>query len=163
MAIALKSAIIFTSDDSNLTKAGVVEEIYSGLEKEQSQITRTELMACLNLLLTRKVSLVEGEISHIESLVYPHCKTNTELVKKVQIGSMTHVIDDGLPQRIAVYRIMDTLQKDFMWRLNHTDYFKALSFGFADENEDIQARAFGILNSNRLKIYLKSFYFNPFD
>jgi len=154
MAIALKSAIIFTSDDSNLTKAGVVEEIYSGLEKEQSQITRTELMACLNLLLTRKVSLVEGEISHIESLVYPHCKTNTELVKKVQIGSMTHVIDDGLPQRIAVYRIMDTLQKDFMWRLNHTDYFKALSFGFADENEDIQARAFAIvcnLTETRLK------------
>lgn len=154
MAIALKSAIIYSPNDSCLTQAGVVEEIYSGLEKEKSQITRTELMNCLNLLLTKKVSLVEGEISHIEELVFPHCKTNTELVKKVQIGSMTHVIDDGLPQRLAVYRIMDTLQKDFMWRLTQADFFKALSHGFEDDNEDIQARAFAIvahLTETRLK------------
>lgn len=154
MALALKSAIIYSSEDSVLTTAGVVEEIFAGLEKEQSQITRTVMMNCLNLLLTRKVSLVEGEISHIEGLVYPHCKTNTELVKKVQIGSMTHVIDDGLAQRIAVFRIMDTLHKDFAWRLNHAEYFKALSCGFEDDNEDIQARAFSIvcnITETRLK------------
>jgi len=157
MAIALKSAILHSTDDTSLTSAGVIEEIYESLEKEKSQITRTELMSCLNLILQRRVHLVSGDIGHIEKLVYPHCKTNADLVKKVQIGSMTHVIDDGLPQRANVFQIMNTLQKSSMFALNLEDYFKAIAFGFEDENEDIQARAFAItahLAETRLKFII---------
>jgi len=44
-----------------------------------------------------------------------------------------------------------------MYKVNLEDYFKALSFGFEDENEDIQARAFAItahLAETRLKFII---------
>jgi len=151
MAIAVKSVISFSD---TLETTGAVEDIFAGLDREKEQIARTELMNCLHLLLSQKPELVEGDMSHIEDLVYPHCKTNTALVKKVQIGSMTHVIDDGLPHRTAVFRVMDTLQSDFIWRLRLDKYFAALGLGFHDDNEDIQARVFGIvagLAQKRLK------------
>merc|ERR1712141_393638 len=94
-----------------------------------------------------KADYVEGDILTIEELVYPGCKTNEALVKKLAIGSMVHVVDDGLPQRTVVYRIMGTLQSNFAFALsnNGADYFKNLVQGFTDDNEDIQGTAFGIV------------------
>ena len=60
---------------------------------------------------------------------------------------MTHTIDEGLAHRLAVFRIMNTLQKRFLGygKLDRTQYWAALAHGFTDHNEDNQAKSFGNL------------------
>eukprot|EP01135_Chromosphaera_perkinsii_P001602 Nk52_evm72s207 gene=Nk52_evmTU72s207 len=134
VAAAVKFTIVEKpSPIDNMLKACFGE--FMNLIKDENVNVRRLALVAFNNAAHSKPGLIRSLLPDILSSIYGETVVRKELIRKVQMGPFTHIVDDGLEIRKVAYECMYTLLETSLDRLDIFEFLNYVQQGLADEDD----------------------------
>jgi len=138
MVTAVKFAVTGTSSECDALLGPQTSRFLAALQDENFAVRRAALLT-VNTMIRSKPDFVSGNFSeenNLLSAIYVETIIRKDLIRKVSIGPFKHIVDDGIPLRIAAFECLSTILDECIDKVEPTSFINSLA-AYDGENKTI--------------------------
>ncbi|CAG9331708.1 unnamed protein product [Blepharisma stoltei] len=124
---------------------GIIQALMTCFSNPDVNLRRS-CMLSLNAVAYNVPQAIKHNVNAILDQVYPETVVKQELIKKVDLGPFTHIVDDGLPLRKAAYGLLETLLDTVPEKVEPNTLVEHLIVGLDDPSEEVQMLCHQVLS-----------------